>query len=83
MDFEKIASTLTNEEIRAAINFFYEEQQRRRRAECQKLIDNFHHAFSELQEAGITLKYYEPDEDDYSPSPIFIEKWDNFEFEED
>lgn len=75
MDFKKIASTMTDEEIRATIHIFCEEQK-------QRLIDNFHHAFSELQEAGISLKYYDPDENDYSPSPIYVEKWDNFDFED-
>lgn len=82
MDFEKIASAMTDEEIRATIHIFCEEQKQRRMAQRQKLIDNFHHAFSELQEAGISLKYYDPDEDDYSPSPIYVEKWDNFDFED-
>jgi hypothetical protein len=79
MNFEKIASTLTNEEIDAVIGIFHEEQQRRKRVQRQKLIDNFRSAFSELLEAGITPKYYEHDEWN-TPSPIFIEKWDSFEF---
>lgn len=79
MDFEKIASTMADEEITAVMNIFYEEQQRRKRVQRQKLIDNFRNAFSELLEAGITPKYYERDEWN-TPSPFFIEKWDSFEF---
>lgn len=79
MNFEKIASTMADEEIVATINIFYEEQQRRKRVQRQKLIDNFRSAFSELLKAGITPKYYEHDEWN-TPSPIFIENWDSFEF---
>lgn len=75
MDFEKIASTMADEEIVATINIFYEEQQRRRRVQRQKLIDNFHHAFSELQKAGIVPKYY-----DGLSSAVYVEDWDGFEF---
>lgn len=81
MDFEKIASTMADEEIVTTINIFYEEQQRRKRVQRQKLIDNFRSAFSELREVGITPKYYKYEPDDWSsPSPIYIEKWDSFEF---
>lgn len=78
MDFEKIASTMADEEIVATINIFYEEQQRRRRVQRQKLIDNFHHAFSELRKAGIVPKYYE-EPDGLSPA-VYVEDWDGFEF---
>ena len=78
MDFEKIASTMTNKEILAAINVFLDEEQRRKKAQRQKLIDNFHNAFSELRNAGIMLRYYE--EPDECCSPVFIKDWDNFEF---
>lgn len=79
MNFEKIASTLTNEEIDTVIGIFYEEQQRRKRAQRQKLIDNFHSAFSELRKAGIVSKYYE--EPDGCCSAVYVEDWDNFEFD--
>lgn len=79
MDFEKIVSAMTNEEIRAAIDVFYEEQQRRKRVQCQKLIDNFRNAFSELRKAGIVPKYY--DEPDGCCTTILVEDWDGFEFD--
>lgn len=79
MDFEKIASTMTNEEIVVAINIFYEEQQQRKRVQRQKLIDNFHNAFSELRKAGIIPKYYE--ELDGYDATVYVEDWDNFEFD--
>lgn len=77
MDFEKMASAMADEEIVATINIFYEEQQRRRRIKRQKLIDNFRHAFSELRDAGIVPKYYENPE----YSEVYVEDWDNFEFD--
>lgn len=79
MDFEKIASTLTNEEIDAVIGIFYEEQRRREKAQRQKLIDNFHSAFSELRKAGIVPKFYE--EPDGCCSAVYVEDWDGFEFD--
>ena len=77
MDFKKIVSTMTDEEIRATIRIFCEEQQRRM-AQRQKLIDNFRNAFSELRKAGIVPKYY--DEPDGCCTTIYVEDWDGFEF---
>lgn len=79
MDFEKVASTMTDGEIVAAINIFCEEQQRRKRVRRQKLIDNFRQAFFELRNVGITPKYYE--EPDECCSAVYIEDWDGFYFE--
>ena len=78
MDFKKIASTMTDGEIVAAINIFCEEQQRRRRVRRQKLIDNFRQAFFELRNVGITLKYYEKPG---LSSTVYLEDWEDFEFE--
>jgi hypothetical protein len=77
MDFEKMASAMADEEIVATINIFYEEQQRRRRIKRQKLIDNFRHAFSELRDAGISLRYDDPN----CMEASYLEDWDNFEFD--
>lgn len=79
MDFEKTVSIMTDEEIVATINIYYEEQQRRKRAKRQKLIDNFHNAFSELRKAGIVPKYYK--EPDGYCSAVYVEDWDSFEFD--
>lgn len=78
MDFEKVASTMTDGEIVAAINIFCEEQQRRRRVRRQKLIDNFRQAFFELRNVGITPKYYE---EPGLSSAVYLEDWEGFEFE--